>query len=117
MDEETTVPRRKKRMANRHWCIRYTCCACCLPLWAAGIIWFIVIAIIIVVIVLGCIAGTFVMPTVELQNISTDTASGSQISLTDNAILLNFGLIVNVNNPNLLNIKLSDMNATVSRLG
>lgn len=114
IDIETV--REKRRMPNRHWCIRYTCCACCMPIWAASILWFIAIAIIIVIIVLGCIAGTFVMPTVELQNISTDTTSNSQISFSGDSLLLNFGLVVNVNNSNILNIKLSNMNAIVRKI-
>lgn len=104
---------KKKRMENRNCCVRCMCCACCLPLWAACIIWFIVIAIIIVVIVLGSIAGTFVLPSVNLLGVISDNSS-SPVSFSGYSIKINFGLNVNVNNPNLLGIQLSDMRAIVN---
>ncbi|KAI8991836.1 hypothetical protein BDF20DRAFT_810957 [Mycotypha africana] len=99
-------------MEGRNACIRYLCCACCLPGWAAGIIWFIIIAIIIVIIVLAAIAGTFIMPTVDMAGVSSNPTTGSQISFTGDGLRINFGLIINVNNPNLLSIDLSNINAT-----
>ncbi|KAI8091213.1 uncharacterized protein B0P05DRAFT_526575 [Gilbertella persicaria] len=98
-------------MKGRNACIRCMCCAC-IPAWAAGILWFIIIAIIIVVIVIGSIAATFVMPTVDLAGISSTSTTGSQISFSGNSININFGLIVKVNNPNLLGIQLSNLDAT-----
>ncbi|KAF1800514.1 hypothetical protein V8B55DRAFT_1535422 [Mucor lusitanicus] len=104
--------RKKRRMEDRNCCVRCMCCACCLPIWAAGILWFIIIAIIIVVIVIGAIAGTFIMPTVDMAGVSTTPTTGSQFSFTGDGISINFGLIVAVNNPNLLSIDLTDINAT-----
>lgn len=109
--------RKKRRMEDRNCCVRCMCCACCLPIWAAGILWFIIIAIIIVVIVIGAIAGTFIMPTVDMAGVSTTPTTGSQFSFTGDGISINFGLIVAVNNPNLLSIDLTDINATVTNLG
>ncbi|CEG75272.1 hypothetical protein RMATCC62417_10342 [Rhizopus microsporus] len=104
---------KKRRMDNRNGCLRCLCCACCLPAWAAGIVWFIIIAIIIVVIVLGAVAGTFVMPKVDMAGVSTSPAEGgSQISFTGETFNINFGLIISVNNPNLLSIDLTDIKAT-----
>lgn len=106
---------KKRRMDNRNGCLRCLCCACCLPAWAAGIVWFIIVAIIIVVIVLGAVAGTFVMPKVDMAGVSTSPAEGgSQISFTGETFNINFGLIISVNNPNLLSIDLTDIKATVS---
>ncbi|KAI8638976.1 hypothetical protein BD408DRAFT_422229 [Parasitella parasitica] len=99
-------------MDDRNCCVRCLCCACCLPIWGAGIIWFIVIAIIIIVIVIGAIAGTFIMPTVDMAGVSTTSNTSSQLSFTGDGISINFGLVVAVNNPNLLSIGLSDINAT-----
>ncbi|KAI9485321.1 MAG: hypothetical protein EXX96DRAFT_544726 [Benjaminiella poitrasii] len=102
---------RRRRMENRSCCIRYLCCACCLPWWGAGIVWFIIIAIIIVVVVLAAIAGTFVMPTVDLAGVNSSNII-QQITFTDSTINIPFNLIVSINNPNLLSISLSDLNAT-----
>jgi hypothetical protein len=109
--EKQHQPRR--RMADRNCCVRCMCCACCLPLWAAGILWFIIISIIIVIIVLGAIAGTFIMPTVDMAGVSSSPTTGSQISFSGDGFNINFGLIVAVNNPNLLSIDLTDITATV----
>lgn len=105
---------KKRRMEDRNRCVRCCCCACCLPVWATAILWFIIIAIIIVVIVIATIAGTFVMPTVEMAGITSSPTQGSQISFAGDSLNINFGLLINVNNPNLLSIGLSDMTATVS---
>ncbi|KAI8329168.1 hypothetical protein EDC96DRAFT_529727 [Choanephora cucurbitarum] len=104
--------KKRRRMENRNRCVRCLCCACCLPAWATGILWFILISIVIVVVVIGSIAATFVMPTVELAGISNTSMTGSQISFSGNSININFGLIVNVNNPNTLGIQLSHLDAT-----
>ncbi|KAG1470114.1 hypothetical protein G6F56_002872 [Rhizopus delemar] len=105
--------RKKRRMENRNRCLRCLCCACCLPTWATWIIWFIIIAIIIVVVALGTIAGTFVMPTVDIGGVSTSpTQAGPQISISGGTFNINFGLIISVNNPNMLSIDLLDVTAT-----
>jgi hypothetical protein len=109
---DTATKEKKRRMENRNCCLRCLGCACCLPAWAAGIIWFIVIAIIIVIIVIGSIAGTFVMPSVDLVDVTT--TNSSQITFAGDSLDINFGLVVSINNPNLLAIQLSDMNAIVS---
>ena len=106
--------KKRQRMENRNRCVRCLCCACCLPAWATGILWFILIAIVIVIVVIGSIAATFVMPTVELAGISNTSMTGSQISFSGSSININFGLIVNVNNPNTLGIQLSNLDATLS---
>jgi hypothetical protein len=108
------APKKKRRMDDRNCCVRCMCCACCLPIWAAGILWFIVISIIIVIIVIGCIAGTFVMPTMGMAGVTSSPTNGSQITFSGDGLNINFGLIINVNNPNLLGIGLSNINATVS---
>ncbi|CAO3621207.1 unnamed protein product [Mucor hiemalis] len=107
--------KKKRRMDDRNCCLRCLCCACCLPAWATGILWFIIIAIIIVIIVIGAIAGTFVMPTVDMAGITTSPTGGSQLTFAGDSLNINFGLLINVNNPNLLSIGLSDMTATVSK--
>ncbi|CAO3621201.1 unnamed protein product [Mucor hiemalis] len=104
--------KKKRRMDDRNCCLRCLCCACCLPAWATGILWFIIIAIIIVIIVIGAIAGTFVMPTVDMAGITTSPTGGSQLTFAGDSLNINFGLLINVNNPNLLSIGLSDMTAT-----
>ncbi|KAG1145001.1 hypothetical protein G6F37_006979 [Rhizopus arrhizus] len=105
--------RKKRRMENRNGCLRCLCCACCLPAWAAGIVWFIIIAIIIVIIVLATIAGTFVMPTVNMAGVSTSpVGGGSQITISGGTFNINFGLIISVNNPNMLSIDLTELSAT-----
>jgi hypothetical protein len=106
---------KKRRMDDRNCCVRCMCCACCLPLWAASILWFIIISIIIVIIVIGAIAGTFVMPTVNMAGVSASPTTGSQISFSGDGFNINFGLIVAVNNPNLLSIDLTDITATVRK--
>lgn len=105
--------KKKKRMEGRNCCARCICCAC-LPAWAAGILWFIIISIIIVVIVIGSIAGTFVMPTFEMAGVTNSPSAGSQITFSGDGLNINFGLIIKVNNPNLLSIDLTNIDATVS---
>ncbi|CAO3679280.1 unnamed protein product [Rhizopus stolonifer] len=115
LGSEDTPPINKKRqrMKNRNRCLRYLCCACCLPVWATSIIWFIIIAIIIVVVVLATMAGTFVMPSVDLAGVSTSPVNGgSQVTFTGGTFNINFGLIISLNNPNLLTIDLTNLKAT-----
>lgn len=113
--ENNHSEKKERRMKNRNGCLRCLCCACCLPAWAAGIVWFIIISIIIVVIVLGTIGGTFVMPSVEMAGVSNSpVGGGSQLTISGSTFNINFGLIISVNNPNMLNIDLTDITATVS---
>lgn len=105
--------KKKKRLEGRGCCARCMCCAC-VPAWAAGIIWFIIISIIIVIIVIATIAGTFVMPTFDMAGITQSPTEGSQISFSGDDLNINFGLIIKVNNPNLLSIDLTNIAATVS---
>ncbi|KAI8983483.1 hypothetical protein BDB01DRAFT_790966 [Pilobolus umbonatus] len=103
--------KKKRRMDGRNCCCRCLCCACCLPVWGTYIAWFIVGSIIIVVIVLGIIAATFKMPTIDMAGITSNPNNGSQISFNLEGFSINFGLIVAVNNPNIVDIRLSEMNA------
>ncbi|KAG2200544.1 hypothetical protein INT47_012330 [Mucor saturninus] len=103
--------RKKKRMEGRNCCVRCMCCAC-IPVWATCILWFIIIAIIIVIIVIAAIAGTFVMPTFEMAGITNSPTAGSQITFSGDGLNINFGLIIKVNNPNLLSIDLTNIKAT-----
>ncbi|KAI8366798.1 uncharacterized protein BYT42DRAFT_587910 [Radiomyces spectabilis] len=110
--EKSEHKRKRKRMADRNGCARCLCCACCLPLWATCILWFIIIAIIIVVLVLGTIFATFTMPTIDMAGVTSSPNNGSQISFHDDTFSINFGLLIHINNPNLLKLKLSNINAT-----
>ncbi|KAI9257108.1 hypothetical protein EDC94DRAFT_586596 [Helicostylum pulchrum] len=84
--------KRKRRMEGRNCCARCMCCACCLPVWAT-------------------IAGTFVMPTIDIGDITSSPTAGSQITFVGDGLNINFGLVIKVNNPNLLSIDLSDIEA------
>lgn len=106
--------KKKRRMEGRNCCARCCCCACCLPVWATYIVWFIIISIIIVIVVIGSIAGTFVMPTIDIGDITSSPTEGSQITFAGDGLNINFGLVIKVNNPNLLSIDLSDIEAVVS---
>lgn len=116
-DEESKLHRKQRRrppLTERNCCCRWLCCACCLPVWARCIVWFIIIGIIICIIVIGALLGTFKMPTVNLAGVTEfPGGNASQITYDGSVFKLNIGLIVNVNNPNVLPIHLSDMNATV----
>ncbi|KAI8070335.1 hypothetical protein BC940DRAFT_295850 [Gongronella butleri] len=109
--QEPSTKKKKKRMADRNRCIRWLCCACCLPKWATIIVWFIIISILIVVIVLGGIMATFRLPTVEMGGVLNQTQynQSKPISFNGYNIQFNFGLQINAVNPNLLPIYLSDM--------
>ncbi|KAI9356401.1 hypothetical protein BD770DRAFT_390158 [Pilaira anomala] len=109
---ESSKKTKKKRMEGRNCCARCMCCACCLPVWATYIVWFIMISIIIVIIVIAAIAGTFVMPTIDIGEITSSPTAGSQITFEGDGLNINFGLVIEVNNPNLLDIALSDIKAT-----
>lgn len=110
---ESSKKTKKKRMEGRNCCARCMCCACCLPVWATYVVWFIIISIIIVIIVIAAIAGTFVMPTIDIGEITSSPTAGSQITFEGDGLNINFGLVIKVNNPNLLDIALSDIKATV----
>ncbi|KAF7724241.1 threonine synthase [Apophysomyces ossiformis] len=113
VDVEGKLKKKKpRRMANRNGCLRCLCCACCLPAWATGILWFVIIAIVIIVIVLGAIFSKFVMPTMNMIGVTSSPYNVSQISFTGNSLDINFGLLINVQNPNMLQIDLSNIRAT-----
>ncbi|KAI9254437.1 hypothetical protein BDA99DRAFT_518403 [Phascolomyces articulosus] len=112
LSEEETVTPRKRHWTERNRCCRCLCCSCCLPIWARYILWFIIIAIIICVVVIGGLAGSFKMPTVNVLDVTAYPGDNtSQITFDGQKFMFNLGLIVNVDNPNVLPIFLSDMNA------
>ncbi|CAO3625740.1 unnamed protein product [Cunninghamella blakesleeana] len=114
IDPEKKIPQKKrKRMENRNCCLRCLCCACCLPKWATYICWFIIIAILIVVIVIGAIMSKFQLPTIEIGGITNSTDYGvAPLQFAGDTFRINFGLNVKAVNPNLLPIYITDMNAT-----
>lgn len=82
----------------------------CFPPWVAYIIWFIVIAVIICITVIGAILGSFKMPTIEFAGLNSTLPNGTQrIQFSSIGVVINVGLIVNVINPNILNLKLSTL--------
>lgn len=55
------------------------------------------------------------MPTVNMAGVSTSpVGGGSQITISGGTFNINFGLIISVNNPNMLSIDLTELSATVS---
>lgn len=110
-DLEQACKHRTRPLSERSRCIRCLCCAC-LPVWARIVIWFIVIAIIIVIIVLAVLFGTFSMPQMQFEGITQTPNNRSKLAYDGEKISLNFGLVINIQNPNLLDIKLSNINAT-----
>ncbi|GAA5796457.1 hypothetical protein HPULCUR_001829 [Helicostylum pulchrum] len=56
-------------------------------------------------------SGTFVMPTIDIGDITSSPTAGSQITFVGDGLNINFGLVIKVNNPNLLSIDLSDIEA------
>lgn len=84
-------------------------------MWARYIVWFIIIAIIICIIVIAALLGTFKMPTVNLDGVtSSPEGNSTQITYNGKTFSINIGLIVNIQNPNVLPIRLSDIQAVVS---
>lgn len=114
LDEEGNKKRKRPPLTERNKCCRCLCCACCLPVWARYIVWFIIIGIIICIIVIGGLLGSFKMPTVEVLDVTNSPGSNdTQITYNGTEFDINIGLVVNVKNPNVLPIHLSDMQATV----
>lgn len=99
-------------LSERNRYIRCLCCTCCLPVWARVIVWFIIVAIIIVIIVLTILLGTLSMPQMQFEGVTQTPNNRSDLTYNDEKISLNFGLIINIRNPNLLDIKLSNINVT-----
>ncbi|CDH51102.1 hypothetical protein RO3G_09124 [Lichtheimia corymbifera JMRC:FSU:9682] len=115
LDEEGNKKRKRPPLTERNKCCRCLCCACCLPVWARYIVWFIIIGIIICIIVIGGILGSFKMPTVEVLDVTNSPGSNeTQITYNGTEFDINIGLVVNVQNPNVLPIHLSDMQATAN---
>ncbi|KAI8089959.1 uncharacterized protein BX664DRAFT_334316 [Halteromyces radiatus] len=111
---EKHVQRRRTALKDRHCCIRCCCCAC-FPKWARYVIWTFIIAILIVIIIIGSIFATFKMPTfgfVGLADSNSSTLSTSNFQVNDGRFNFNFGLRINVYNPNIFPLHFSNMNAT-----
>ncbi|KAL9559241.1 hypothetical protein MBANPS3_000508 [Mucor bainieri] len=111
----TFVDRPEKKV--QHWTKRYCffrwiCCSMCFPPWVAYILWFIVIAVIICIIVIGAILGSFKMPTIDFAGLNSTLPNGTQqIEFSSTGVVIHAGLILNVINPNILSMKLSDLTA------
>ncbi|KAG2225373.1 hypothetical protein INT45_005617, partial [Circinella minor] len=103
---------KKQPLTERNQCIRCLCCACCLPVWARWIMWFIIIAIIIIIIVFVVLLATFTMPTMDFAGVTSSPTNQSEVSYNGDVLNFNFGLLINIKNPNVLSIDLSNINAT-----
>lgn len=115
-DVEKQQPR-KRPLTERNCCCRCLCCACCLPKWARFIVWFIIIGIIICVIVIGGLLGSFKMPTIDFAGVTESPESnGSAITYDGSTFNINLGLTINIKNPNVLPLRLSNINATVRKI-
>ncbi|KAJ8658932.1 hypothetical protein O0I10_005314 [Lichtheimia ornata] len=109
------IPQKKRPLTERNCCCRCLCCACCLPVWARYIVWFIIIGIIICIIVIGALLGTFKMPEVNVLDVTNPPGTNQlQIDYNGTEFDIGIGLIVNVVSPNNLPIHLSDMHATAT---
>ncbi|CEP09513.1 hypothetical protein [Parasitella parasitica] len=108
----TDKPQKKVHWTKRHCFFRWICCSMCFPPWVAYIIWFIVIAVIICIIVIGALLGSFKMPTIAFAGLNTTLPNGTQqIQFSSTGVVINAGLILNVINPNVLSMKLSNLTA------
>ena len=115
--EHVEQAKKKPPLTERNRCCRCLCCACCLPVWARYIVWFIIIGIIICIVVIGGLLGSFKMPTVNVADVTESPGdNSSQITYDGRTFMFNLGLVVAVENPNVLPIYLSDMKATASGL-
>ena len=103
----------KPPLTERNRCIRCLCCAC-LPIWARWVVWFIIIAVIIIIIVFAALLATFTMPTMDFAGVTDSPTNQPEVSYNGHVLNFNFGLLINVKNPNILGIDLSNINATVS---
>lgn len=108
--------RSKPPLTERNRCVRYLCCACCLPVWARWIVWFIIIAIIILIIIFAALFATFTMPSFDFAGVSNSTSDTqpSRLSFDGHVAKINFDLLIHAQNPNVLGIDLSQINATAS---
>lgn len=110
-------PEKKVHWTKRNCFFRWICCSMCFPPWVAYILWFIVIAVIICIIVIGAILGSFKMPTINFAGLNSTLPSGTQqIEFSSTGVVIHAGLILNVINPNILSMKLSDLTAKVCML-
>ncbi|KAI9489438.1 hypothetical protein BDB00DRAFT_932022 [Zychaea mexicana] len=105
-------PPKRPPLTERNRCVRWLCCACCLPVWARWIVWFIIIAIIILIIIFAALLATFTMPTMDFAGVTSSPTNQSEVSYDGHVLSFNFGLIIHVQNPNVLGIDLSQINAT-----
>lgn len=105
---------KKAHWTKRNCLFRWICCSMCFPPWVSCVIWFVIIAVIICIIVIGAILGSFKMPTVEFAGLNPTLPSGTQqIQFSSTGFVINAGLILNVINPNILDLKLSNLTAKV----
>lgn len=97
--------------------MHYLCCIClpCLPMWMRWICCFILLIIIILAIIVGILAGTFRMPQVEMNGVTSDPnglpefqAGTSLLSFS-----INLGLKIGIDNPNVESFTLSSVKADV----
>lgn len=115
MIDEEMLPSQKPPLTERNRCVRYLCCACCLPVWARWIVWFIIIAIIILIIIFAALFATFTMPTFDFAGVSNSTdPQQSKLTFDGHVAKINFDLLIHAQNPNVLGIDLSQINATAS---
>lgn len=106
--------KKKVHWTKRNCFFRWISCSMCFPPWVAYIMWFIVIAVIICIIVIGAILGSFKTPTIEFAGLNSTLPNGTQqIQFSSTGVVINVGLILNVANPNILNLKLSTLRAKV----
>ncbi|KAI8968292.1 hypothetical protein BDF20DRAFT_991245 [Mycotypha africana] len=104
---------RKPPFPRRNRCLRCLCCACCFPPWLAYSIWTIIIAIIIIIVIFICLLATFKIPDINLAGINTTNLPEGKklLQFTSTDVIINAGLVINVKNPNVLGLKISDIRA------
>ena len=115
VDQERFESKTRPPLTERNICVRWLCCACCLPVWARWVLWFIIVSIIIVIIVLAALLATFTMPTIDFAGVTSSPTNQSEISYNGHVLNFNFGLLIHIANPNVLGIDLSQINATVCK--
>lgn len=109
-------PEKKVHWTKRNCFFRWICCSMCFPPWVAYILRFIVIALIICIIVIGALLGSFKMPTIDFAGLNSTLPNGTQqIEFSSTGVVIHAGLILNVMNPNVLSMKLSDLTAKVNK--
>jgi hypothetical protein len=108
--QEKRVP-----FAKRDCITRWLCCAICeFPAWLAYILWFIFVAVIICIIVIGAMLASFKVPSIDFVGLNTTLPNGiPQIQFSGTGFIINIGLILNIINDNVLGVSLSNINATV----